>query len=262
VEDVGGGELRSVIRKGLLRLPYGPRAVNCSYDKSCNLFCPSCRKEAIIETRNEKSILEIQHRIRNGALRDAHLIYMSGIGDPFASPYSRKWLQNMQRSEMPNLREIFLQTNAQLWTPRIWNDIPKDIRKLVKGAEISIDAATPETYASNRRGGSFERLMENLRFISGLRMSGPLKTLRISMVVQENNFLEMRDFIRLGRRLEVDTVFFSRLVNWGTFSNVEYLNRAVHLPGHPRHTELLRSLTDDMFKDPIVHLGNLAELRP
>jgi hypothetical protein len=94
---------------------------------------------------------------------------MSGIGDPFGSPFSKKWLQTMKREDMPKLREIFLQTNAQLWTPQMWRKIPKNIQQLVKSTEISIDAATSETYSINRRGGSFDRLLANLSFISQLR---------------------------------------------------------------------------------------------
>jgi MoaA/NifB/PqqE/SkfB family radical SAM enzyme len=169
VEDVRDRNLRVIIKKGLRSLPYGPIAINCSYDKSCNLSCPSCRLETIIEWKNEKNILDIQSKIQNEALKDAHLLYMSGIGDPFGSPFSKKWLQTMKREDMPKLREIFLQTNAQLWTPQMWRKIPKNIQQLVKSTEISIDAATSETYSINRRGGSFDRLLANLSFISQLR---------------------------------------------------------------------------------------------
>lgn len=258
VEDVTDKDLRFIIKNGLRSLPYGPRAINCSYDKSCNLSCPSCRTEIIIEGKNEKNILDIQSKIQNEALKDAHLLYMSGIGDPFGSPFSKKWLQTMKREDMPNLREIFLQTNAQLWTPQIWSKIPKNIQQLVKSTEISIDAATSETYSINRRGGSFEKLLANLNFISQLRKNGPLKTMRISMVVQENNFGEMPDFINLGKSLNVDTVFFTQLVNWGTFSDEEFSRRAIHLPAHPRHSEFASLLNDKIFNEPIVHLGNLT----
>ena len=259
IKDVSDKDLRIVIKKGLRRLPYGPRAINCSYDKSCNLSCPSCRTEKIIEWKNEKNILDIQSKIQNAALKEARLLYMSGIGDPFGSPFCRKWLQNLKREDMLYLKEIFLQTNAQLWTPQMWNKIPKNIQQLVKSTEISIDAATSKTYSINRRGGNFEKLLTNLNFISRLKKRGPLETMRISMVVQENNFEEMPDFINLGKHLNVDTVFFTQLVNWGTFSDEEFRSRAIHLPAHPRHSEFINLLNDEIFTKPIVHLGNLTD---
>ena len=41
----------------------------------------------------------------------------------------------------------------------------------------------------------------------------------------------MPDFLRLAQRIGADEVYFSQLVNWGTFSVEEYARRAVHLPG-------------------------------
>jgi hypothetical protein len=94
-----------------------------------------------------------------------------------------------------------------------------------------------------------------------LRREGPLADVTISMVVQENNFAEMPEFVTLGKGFGFDTVYFSKLVNWGTFSGVEYEARAVHQPHHPRHGELVALLQAEIFKDPIVNLGNLSELR-
>ncbi|MDH4206823.1 MAG: SPASM domain-containing protein, partial [Desulfobacteraceae bacterium] len=230
VEDVQDEDLKLVIEEELTVLPYGPRAINCSYDRSCNLSCPSCRTEVIVETANKQQIVEVQDRICNEALRDAHLLYITGSGDPFGSPFYRKWLRTMKRGDMPNLKAIFLHTNGQLWTPRMWDTISKDIRQLIKSTEISIDAASSETYAINRREGKFEILLTNLEFISKLRETGFLKYVKISMVVQENNFKEMPDFVRLGKRFNFDAVFFSQLVNWGTYSDEEFNNRAIHLP--------------------------------
>jgi hypothetical protein len=71
----------------------------------------------------------------------------------------------------------------------------------------------------------------------------------------------MPEFVTLGKGFGFDTVYFSKLVNWGTFSGVEYEARAVHQPHHPRHGELVALLQAEIFKDPIVNLGNLSELR-
>ncbi|MDH4206821.1 MAG: hypothetical protein OEV45_14970, partial [Desulfobacteraceae bacterium] len=190
----------------------------------------------------------------------AHLLYITGSGDPFGSPFFRKWLKTMRREDMPLLKNLHLHTNGQLWTPKMWGTISRDVRQLVKSTEISIDAASSETYSINRRGGSFERLLENLEFVSTLRRNGPLERVTISMVVQENNFLEMPDFVRLGQRFDFDTVYFSQLVNWGTFSEKEFTNRAIHLPTHPRHSEFVDLLKDEILYEKLVYLGNLIEI--
>jgi hypothetical protein len=170
----------------------------------------------IIEHENRHQIQEIQDKIQKEALEDAHLLYVTGSGDPFGSPFFRKWLQTMKRDQIPNLKEVRLHTNAQLWTPETWVKVAGKIRQLVKSAEISIDAASAEQYSMNRRGGNFGRLLQNLSFIGWLRRDGSLTSVTVGMVVQENNLREMVDFIRLGKRFGFDIVYFSRLENWGT----------------------------------------------
>jgi MoaA/NifB/PqqE/SkfB family radical SAM enzyme len=261
VEEVADDDLKLVIAGGLVRLPYGPREINCCHDRSCNLSCPSCRTSIIMERDMKQEILEIQGKIKTEALKDAQCLYLTGSGDPFASPFFREWLQTMRREDLPNLQRIHLHTNALMWTPRMWATLDHDVQRLITSAEISVDAATPATYAVNRRPGNFDKLLENLAFIRTLRKQGPLRWVGLSMVVQENNFVEMPEFVRLGRRYHVDRVSFGRLTNWGTYSDEEFHRRAIHFPTHPRHEEFLESLHAEILSDPDVFLGNLAELR-
>lgn len=261
VEEVQDKDLKEAIENRLSILPYGPKEVICSYDSSCNLSCPSCRFEVFIEHDKEEEILKLQERLRSGALADARFLYITGSGDPFGSPYFRKWLQTMDIKEMPKLQEIRLHTNAQLWTPSMWQSIPENIRTLITSAEISVDAANSETYSINRRGGDFEKLLRNFEFISSLIQQEALKSVTISMVVQENNFREMPDFVRMGKRFGFHVIYFSQLVNWGTFSNQDFKRRAVHFPSHPLYEDFSKQLQDEIFDEPEVYLGNLTEIR-
>lgn len=253
--------LKTVIQRGLTVLPYGPKKIICTYDQSCNLSCPSCRMQLIVEREHAQEILDIQRKLQEEALPEAEYLLMAGAGDPFGSPYFRHWLQDIRLQDMPKLQWIHLHTNGLLWTPKMWGSLAEGVRRLIKSAEISIDAATAETYAVNRRGGDFGKLLKNLEFISRLRQEGPLTFVKISMVVQANNFEEMPAFVRLGQRFGFDQVYFSQLVNWGTFSDQELARRAVHVPTHPLYRRFVAVLQDKIFDDRIVNLGNLASFR-
>jgi MoaA/NifB/PqqE/SkfB family radical SAM enzyme len=258
--EVKDEELETVIKNNLKVLPYGPKEISCSYDRSCNLSCPSCRKKVKIESAHEHEILEIQSKIEVEGMEDCQVLIISGSGDPFGSPYYRRWLQTMNRRKMLALKQISLHTNGQLWTCEMWSTLPEAIRGLVRSATISIDAARAQTYSVNRRGGSFEKLLENLELISQLRACGPLEHVKISMVVQNNNYEEMHEFVHLGKQYNCDVVYFSKLLNRGTFSAAEYRERAIHLPDHPRNSDFMNILKNDIFRDPIVQLGNLTAL--
>lgn len=259
IEDVTDPELREVIDQQLTVLPFGPREVNCSYDRSCNLSCPTCRTEHIIETAQEVQILTIQEKL-DAAMGDTELLYITGSGDAFGSPYFNRWIRGMKLDDKPNLERIHLHTNAQLWTEKMWSKIPAEVRLLIKEAEISIDAASAEVYHINRRGGDFQQLLANLDFIRELRISGPLQYLKLSMVVQLNNFREMPAFVELAKRFAADEAYFGQLVNWGSFSESEFEERAVHLPQHPLHREFLSVLSHDSLHARPAFLGNLADL--
>lgn len=261
VADVRDKQMLEIIENERTHLAFGPREVICSFDQSCNLSCPSCRPRIIMETAHGKAILDIQNRLEDEALRDARLLYITGSGDPFGSPMFREWLRTMDTAKMPSLERIHLHTNALLWTERSWQAIPERTRSFIRAATLSIDAATAETYAVNRRGGDFETLLDRLAFIADLRKNGPLAYLEIHMTVQSNNYREMPAFVRLGREHHCDRVSFHQLLDWGSYSPDEYAARAVQLKSHPEHTALLEALHDRRLDDPIVYLSNLTSLR-
>jgi hypothetical protein len=214
-----------------------------------------------METGDADAIIDIQKRLESEALADAKLLYITGSGDPFGSPFFRRWLQTMKRAPMPALERIHLHTNGLLWTPRIWETIPAEIQALVRSATISVDAATPSTYAVNRRGGDFATLLERLDFIAALRREGPLEYLEIHMTVQANNFREMPAFVALGRRFGCDRVAFHQLLDWGSFSPEEFAARAIQRLEHPEHDAFLDTLADPRLDDGLAYLSNLLELR-
>lgn len=258
VSDVVDPRLKHIIEHQVVEAPM-PRLVNAAFDRSCNLACPSCRDVHIIERESAVEIRALQRRIESQLLPHAELLYVTGSGDAFGSPFFLDWLRHLDVADKPKLK-IHLHTNAQLWTPVIWAKLPPEVRERIVTTEISIDAASDRTYQLNRRGGSWTKLMSNLEFISALRSSGSLHKLKIHMVVQENNFEEMPAFVDLGSRIGADHIYFSHLVNWGTFSSEAYAQRSIHLRAHPRHGELQAVLTHSSLDDPRVDLGNLSEV--
>jgi hypothetical protein len=223
-----------------------------SYDYRCNLSCPSCRT-----TLHKPSPLSEQIHdtlMRSGVLSYVRMVSAMGSGEALASPLFWDLVDVRLRSPdcYPTI-SLSLTTNGVLLTPRRLERILAPGRKLV-GVEVSVDAARPETYAVNRRGGSWTGLMENLRHLSQSQIP-----LRLNFVVQANNYREMPAFVELALGLGADYVRFDALNNWGSFTPSEYEARAVHRPQHPEHQQLREVLAHPLMKDPRVHLAQLSE---
>jgi radical SAM protein with 4Fe4S-binding SPASM domain len=225
ISEVSGGEARI----GLLMM---------GYDFTCNLRCPSCRPPEMRQSAKEdQSAKNITKRlIESGDLEQVNVLGLMGGGDPFASPLCRELLQAIPWQSCPNLK-LSLFTNGLLFNQERWSALG-EAREHVTEARISVDAASPTTYKLNR-GGNWETLLENLRFVRKLRQSKHLKSLHYNFVVQSNNAAEMPNFVKLACSLGADRVYFQNLEQWGTYSKSDYLDRAIHLPIHPRHSDYL-----------------------
>ena len=92
-----------------------------------------------------------------------------------------------------------------------------------------------------------------------LRKRDQFPFLRLDFVVQDHNYQEMPDFVKLGKELGVDQVMFQKISNWGTFSEDEFANRAIYLESHPEFTHFVKIASKTVFKTKFVNPGNLGK---
>ena len=256
-KDVTNPAHREIIDNNKLVMEHGPRSVVLSYDKSCNLACRTCRVQPIMLQGEARTKAEqIQDWATAEHLADARELNVTLSGDAFGSPIFFNFLREFDASRYPDLR-ITLCTNGLGLTERNWQRICNEIIGVVY---ISIDAATPETYAINR-GGDFDKLMQNLRFVSTLITRGEIEEFTLSFVVQANNYHEMPAFVELGEAVNATSVVFIQIGNSGVFTHQEFERRAVHLESHPEHEKFLEVLQDPRLRSPIAQLRTLASLR-
>jgi hypothetical protein len=252
-----GGFWADVVNQQQVALERGPKRVNLSYDRTCNLHCPSCRATPFAaDAATRERYRQMQDFAVLPMLTDAELAIITGSGDPFASKNFRQLLKQLTPEAYPDLR-FQVMTNAMLLTEREWANFPT-LHGRTAFLRISIDAATGPTHELLRRGARWEVMEQNLAFASRLRATGQVDKLNLSYVVQQDNYREMGDCVDLARSLGADTVEFLRLTNWGTFSSREYEQQAVFLPHHAEHAEFLAVMADPRLLDPIVLLHDLA----
>lgn len=250
-----------VLAKGTGEIDRLPRRLNLAYDRHCNLSCPSCRSGLITSDEVTRTRLdEITQRNVLPLLAAAHELHVTGSGDPFASKTFRRLLHWIDGERCPELK-LVLMTNGMLLTRSEWTKFP-NLAGRVKLVKISVDGATAETHEALRRGSRWEVLEPNLVFVGELLRTGAIENYELVFVVQRQNYREMGAFVDLALRVGANQVHFERMTNWGTFSELEYLDRAVWNPRHPEHAAFRDAMTDPRLLDPMVWIGSLREFLP
>ena len=213
------------ILSGRTFMQASPTYVLMSNLETCNLKCPMCgpfrkiyaenrkgdpfacavdKQREIVEGENMDAMERIAREVITG-LPDLKVLGLSGAGDPLFRKDTRNILFSKTKKNDP---EIALFTNGQLFDAKIWKKIKHNAFRYVN---VSVDAATGETYENVRRPGKWAVLMANLEFLSSLRQQGVIPLFFINFTVMRSNLEEMVDFVRLGKYLKADSVYFQKI---------------------------------------------------
>lgn len=231
-----------------------PEVVALGYDSSCNLSCSTCRKELHFAKGKElERVNEITKLVKKEYLSECRFLILAGNGEVFASPAYREIYESAEcRPEF-----IRLLSNGMLFNPTNWERFKKGKTAKIM-LTVSVDAATKETYESIRRNGNFDILKRNMEFASKLRKTGDLCYFRMNFVVQRENYREMIPFVEWGESLGVDEVFFTKILNWGTYTEEEFAGISMmEEDGITPKPELKEVLEHPAMKSKIVDLGTI-----
>lgn len=242
-----------------------PMIVNFSYDPSCNLQCPSCRNELIMNRLGENDMLT---KIHNGVKElinyllvngEKVMLNITGGGDAFASPTYWDYLKNLTPHDNLLLK---LSTNGVLMTEKklleiqpLWNNIYQ--------INVSIDASTEHTYNIVRKNGSFDKLKNNLQTLNdliGQNVFGNLKVFLTNFTVQKLNYKEIKTFAQWQLTYShLTSIYFNLVVQWGHIDNMQFENSFDLTPNEKNELSIM--LQDPIFDNPKIMLGNLHSIR-
>lgn len=235
--------------------------INFAIDSSCNLTCPSCRRDFIFVNEGldyDLRISMVDHIVKLVEQHDHWLKFsISNDGDPFASLVYRDLLSKLNIKGMPV--EVEIVTNGIL-AKAYWHKMTGVHQNVVR-FKVSMDAACEQTYAITRRGGSWTKLLESIRYIAEWkRTTGSTMELMANFVVQQANYKEMAQYVELCEQLGFTEIYFQRIVDWGTFGN-QFHKEAVWQESHPEHQEFLQQLRNPLLKNNSkINLTNLSNL--
>jgi len=239
----------SVLHKNLVDKEY---TVSINIDQSCNLRCPSCRKDAIMITQGDyydDKLRATEHLVRLLENFDKPCrIIMSGNGDPLASSIMRPLIHSFKPK--PN-QWIKLFTNGLLLRKQLTdNPVLEHINEYL----MSIDAGSAEVYEKVRLGGKWDLLLDNFKFLQGAAKPGA--NISLTMVVQQANYMDIENYCNVA----LDHGFnagITQLEDWGTWTNFAAQN--VLDPAHPEHAAAVASISAayDKFHDRVGFASGL-----
>ena len=241
-----GDQLKFILEFGM-DVAQPPSTINLCYDKSCNLRCPSCRKNLIqygekSQPDKYKTTMMINKRLLRMIHSKPHKVHLNitGSGDPFGSPSFFELMRKIDLKKNPEI-SLCLQTNGVQFDEQRWNKL-KNLHKRTEhiSAIISLDGGIKDHYDKVRVGGDWDKLMKNLHFISNIG----LQSVRLDMCVQNNNYSSIPEFIEIARAHNFFS-YTSRIYNWGTFTEKEYNYHNIFDSGHPDHVKFLKILNRD-----------------
>lgn len=236
------------------RIGQFPEVIALGYDPSCNLSCSTCRKELHFAKGKElETINNITKIVKKEYLPKCRFLILAGNGEVFASPAYREAYE----SSGCRPQYIRLLSNGMLFNRINWERFIKGRTSKIM-LTVSIDAAKKETYESIRRNGNFDVLKKNMEFAATLREKGELCYFRMNFVVQRENYKEMIPFVEWGQGLGVDEVFFTKILNWGTYTRDEFEQISMmESDGVTPKPELRKVLEHPVMKSGIVDLGTI-----
>lgn len=240
-----------------------PDEILFGFDRSCNLKCPSCRISLVqndgIESAEHKLKMDILNSIENDYGSGLKKIMITGSGDPIYSKIYRDYLINFDKRKYPKLQKIHLITNGNLLDEKMWNSFKA--KEFIKIIEISIDAATKDTYENKTRlNGNWDRLIDNLNYLA---TQNTIEEFYVSMVVSKDNYKEMEEFYNLITNIFSKskfkygyTVVYRQLVDWNTYLPIQLKELQVFKKEHELYDDFVIELEKINIKKNVNHNFN------
>jgi len=164
---------------------------------ACNLDCITCFRNAWDQPLGRMSEESFEHILAGlKAMQPIPHVYFGGIGEPLFHPRTVDWIRQIKA----------LGTKVELITNGTILNEKKARELLAAGLDvlwISLDGATPESYADVRLGAELEQVVANVRRFAGMRKGGhyPKPEIGIAFVAMQRNINELPQVIKLGRSM-------------------------------------------------------------
>jgi len=200
-----GGPPKMLASLARYALAYGPKALTLESSSVCNLRCVMCPQGRGLVNRPRHFPPPLVEKL-HPSLGGVEFIQLHGIGEPLHSPAFWRFLETLNT---PEGTHIEVNSNMTVLTD---DQIGKLLGSRLSLINVSLDSATPETYA-RIRGYDFNKVINNLKRLIGRRNTeGRAKPeIFLNMTLMRENIEELERFVELGHSLGVNGLQFWHL---------------------------------------------------
>jgi len=199
----------------------------------CNLQCRTCMRNVWDEPLGQMSS-ETFLRIVEGleVFSPPPSIFFGGFGEPLAHPD----IVEMVAQAKTLGGSIELITNGTLLTKDMSRQL---IEAGLNGLWVSVDGATPESYADVRLGATLPEVLANLKHFRNIRTEKHLLTPEIGIVfvAMKRNITDLPSVLRIGSQLDVTRVLVTNVIPY----NEELKNEILYS----------QAITDILYQPPL-----------
>ena len=174
-----------------------PLQLDFELNYSCNFSCPMCTWNAETTSRFGKDKwfpFEVWTELIDEAIsKGLKSIRLNQINEPLIRQDIVKFVE-YARSK--GILDIYFSTNGSLLTEKISRGL---IEAGLLRLQVSLDAATEETYNKIRIGGDYHKILANIDRFLEIRdeLGSQLPTLRVNFVKTPENVHELDDFVEM-----------------------------------------------------------------
>lgn len=239
-------------------LAENPTVIQFSYDYTCSQRCIFCRDKIKVFSDDLKSIWNenIEKKIIP-ILKNCKLFILNGGGEIFDSEHSLSVI-NKIATNFPGIKfELF--TNGIKCTQENLKKL--GIEDRISLIHISVNAATKETYKKIFRSDNFEKVIDNLKYISELKKENKIKEIHLNFIVNAVNYKDMPKFVKLAEELDFQVSFSPTCPNETKFTQEDEIYNILS-PKHYLYNDFIKRLQNPIFKSKHCCIDFDKNLKP
>ena len=195
-------------------LDHLPSSLSIELTPRCNLTCSHCSSHGELDlhkAHNRMGELDagVLARLGEEVLPSLTALGLVGRGEPLATTRARwEQLTGLLAEQRVLLTAV---TNGTLITRRL----TAEVLPLIETLTVSVDGATPQTFAEHRGGTQMQRVIDGMRHFHELRRSSGLTRrprLGISWTLMRDNVEELPLFLEQMADIDIDLVYARHLL--------------------------------------------------